>query len=222
VTAAAQPVAPAKPAKAPRVRVGDRVRVVDPHFVLRVGYPRSVRDYYAQVEQEQGAMLDALLKQYGWKGVEKLYGASPLSKLAGFPEPEEHPRLVAARKMILHQLAYLRAVKDHFGGRQRSLHFVYAPKAAGHESTVASLRTVATGRYFPPSGGKTYDGDYDWEPGGLSDQQAHRLATLDGYPLTQPWEGDDLIGKWPNKRPPEIPTYFLELVQPAHPSAVAD
>ena len=124
------------------IRENDRVRIVVPKIVTRVGYPKSVKDYVKVAEEKYGAQLRKDIK-WEW-AVEIAYGL---------------------------------AKTDGFGGRERSLHFEEKPEILGQEFTVSGIRTVQTGTYYPPHSSQTYYGEYDYEPGGLANMKAHRLAT---------------------------------------------
>lgn len=78
------------------------------------------------------------------------------------------------KEKLVDAFSYALLHRDHFGGAQRQIFFETRPSLEGQEAVVEKLRTVMTGVYFPPTG----SGE-DWEPGGLSQMKAHRLATLD-------------------------------------------
>lgn len=166
----------------PIIRAGDRVRVVVPKFVKRVGYPKSVEDYVPEVLEAAKTALAAALK--------------PAKTLAALATPTERTVLRIAR-----ELAYLRAKQDGFGGRERSIHFEDIPEHAGVVCTVHDVRTVMTGRYFAPSGGgyDYYTGESDYEPGGLDNMKPHRLASVSLY-RSGKFSTADL----------ELPVYHLE------------
>lgn len=133
------------------IRENDRVRIVVPKIVTRVGYPKAVKDYLAQAEERYGAQLRKDIT-HEW-----------------------------AVGKVLQQIAYGLAKTDGFGGRERSLHLEEKPELLGQEFTVSGIRTVQTGTYYPPHSSETYYGEYDYEPGRLMNMKAHRLATGFGW-----------------------------------------
>lgn len=147
------------------LRVGDRARIVTPKFVVRVGYPKVTEDYLPEVDAKVGPELFALL--------EKLLvidaGPTPGRIRLDTTRWPEH-RVV---KRIRHDLAYLLARADGFGGKTRTLHYREIPEAASEIIEVEELRTALTGTYFPP---RSYEDD--WEPGGLDNEVRHRLAKV--------------------------------------------
>ena len=131
------------------IRVDDRVRIIRPVVVVRVGYPKTVSDYLPEAEKK----FRALLHTEGLRG-----------------------RVI---EKVLREIAYGLAKADGFGGRQRTLHIKEIPDILGQEFRVMGIRTVKTGIYYPPAHGRSgwYGEEYDYEPGGLSDEKTHRLVT---------------------------------------------
>jgi hypothetical protein len=161
-----------------RIRVGDLVRVKIPKFVGRVGYPKDVDDYERELAEnpEKQELLNLVF--------EALTGDDQILGSTGTLDHREM-RKHRSRYRVEREIAYLMAVADGFGGRDRTIHWVEYPEHQDMECTVTGLRTACTGRYYAPSGGggRSYFGDdEDWyEPGGLSDMKHHRLAKVNLY-----------------------------------------
>lgn len=140
-----------------QIRVGDRVRIVNPVFVERVGYPKAMADYVAEIEQKisDRRLLDAFGDVFGhpWLGA----------------------RTRRAFDKIRRELAYLVAQRDGFGGNERSLHVVTHPDLTGCMAYVEGLETVVTGTYSRGYDGGCYS---DPEPPALERQVRHRLANV--------------------------------------------
>lgn len=185
-------------------RIGDKIRVLVPRVVERVGYPKSVVDYYPEVSKElciaegllSGLSLDA--------AVNNAEGLMLFSN-----------RLSIVSSRVISLAGYLRAKRDGFGGKIRSIHFArltYWPgcqmawhedppgyggnidKFVPFETVVLNKHVVKTGEYFPPySGYDSYTGEYDYEAGGLADQKTHvilvteygRFVSTDVEPVNQ-------------------------------------
>jgi hypothetical protein len=118
-------------------RIGDKVRIIRPRFILRVGYeltPGTVR---------------AVVAMRGFGGKE---------------------RKLFYKEVVPYGQVYCDGMTwDRTG-------LVY---------TVAGKSTVMTGKYYPPSGGQGFDGDWDYEPGGLEDMQCHVLLDIGGEKIEQ-------------------------------------
>lgn len=149
-------------------RVDDKVRVIIPKFVKRVGYPKSVADYLSVVDAKGGS-LDALFASFG---------------MLPFKRESEIKR---TRDKIRKELAYMLAKADGFGGRVRSIHLEEDLSFANAEARIVGVRTVTTGTYFPPSnvGGGGYDYYDEWEPGGLDNEKRVRVASIQSTAWTQ-------------------------------------
>ncbi|MFA6118092.1 MAG: hypothetical protein WC729_29165 [Sphingomonas sp.] len=134
-------------------RPGDRVRVLEPRRFVRCGYPKVPADYAVAAEElyRQLRTPDGQALRFGTK----------------------------AEGRILDALSYGLAQKDHFGGPERTVHTEQDLSLLEGTYIVQEVRSVKTGRYYPPSGGGTnYWGESDWEPGGLADEKVHRIARL--------------------------------------------
>ena len=140
------------------IRAGDLVRVINPIRVVRVGYPRTVKDYLPEIQARYKAELDTVFRSYRKSG----YRASRI------------------RERLELDLAYLEAKGDGFGGRQRSLHTREELSLRGQDLRVEAVRTVVTGTYYPATScPDRYYGGEDHEPGGLASAVHHRLAALE-------------------------------------------
>lgn len=150
-------------------REGDRVRILrGDRAIRRVGYaitPETVKD---EVAESQG-FKDALV--------------------ALGMDPHRHGR---AYRRLLSAACYAEVEKRGFGGRERSIHYKevvpygelhthdMAWDATGREATVSGKYVVRTGRYYPPCSWTSYEGEHDYESGGLEDAKTHVILRL-GY-----------------------------------------
>ncbi len=135
-------------------RVGDRVRIIEPCFVVRVGYPLSWPMLREEVSNDP-----RLLQTIALWGVEG-HGKAWYEILDGI-----------CRALVR---------KRGFGGRERSVFTVNKPDAAGQVSEVHKKRNVQTGTYHAPhysSGG--YYSEPEWEPGYLDHVKTRVLLATD-------------------------------------------
>ncbi|WP_372395228.1 hypothetical protein ABMY26_07095 (plasmid) [Azospirillum sp. HJ39] len=132
------------------IRVGDKVRILDPRLFIRCGYPLCHKDVMADLEENRSADVQAVAEKFGIAG-----------------QGVVRDRLVSA-------LAYGILRSKRFGGYERSIHLT-DPRdhLGGLVATVADKAVVVTGSYFPPSG---HCDDYD--PGGLDGAKSHVILTL--------------------------------------------
>lgn len=139
------------------IRIGDKVRVLRPRYIRRIGYPLIWYDLVDEVEKDP--RVGDALRALGYTG-------------------KKVPRDFQVA------VAKLRVQERGFGGRVRSIHHE-EPGVFGHfagvTSEVYAKRLAKTGVYFPPrSGVSHYDGEQWYEPGGLDECKTHIILTIDG------------------------------------------
>lgn len=144
--------------KRPTIRVGDRVRVVVPREVVRVGYPKRLEDYLPEVRGRFAGQLEAIRVELTLPDAKLLDGDGCAAD---------------AVLRVERELARTLAKRDGYGGRERTVHEVECPEYLGQETTVDSLRTVYTGTYVPGGG----DENGEWPPD-LRDKKGRRIATV--------------------------------------------
>jgi len=136
-------------------RVGDMIRIIEPKFVERVGYPQVWTDLFTEYRQHP-----------------KL---SEAMELLGIVNPRGR-----AQREFAEGAARAANRMAGFGGRERTIHhFTYVSyDYRGEECAVLAKRVVRTGVYYPPSGGQTWTDigyEYDYENGGLDGAKSHVL-----------------------------------------------
>jgi len=141
------------------IRINDRVRVVEPLVVIRVGYPKTVADYLPEVIAKSGAALrSAIWAAGGDDGV--------VDK-------------------TIREIAYLVAKADGFGGTDRQLFTEVHEELRGLETYVDGLRNRYTGTYhhgsYSSAGSSWYGYEENWEPAYLDPMVCHRVATLSAW-----------------------------------------
>jgi len=141
------------------IKPGDKVRVVRSRFIKRVGYPLVFTDLRAEFDEHP--KLEEALRLLGVMG--------------------ENSRCVGhAKRDAVEGLAKAAVRFRGWGGRERRIHYLEGSgDYTGREAEVMSKRVRQTGDYFPPWSGQTYEGEYDYEPGGLSNMKAHVILTTD-------------------------------------------
>lgn len=147
-------------------KVDDVVKVVNPVFVERWGYPLTWR--MLKPEFEDHPKLNEALALLG------LPRAAKQDDLVWTSQRYLHWK---AKNDIVEGLCRAAARDRKFGGNTRSLHTVEHPQYLGRELQVFEKRVVKTGEYYAPSG----RGE-DYENGGLSHQKSHiLLMTVGGW-----------------------------------------
>jgi hypothetical protein len=159
------------------IRPGDWVKIVDPRYIVRIGYPRSPSDYV--LDDDTNIAVAALI------GKCSRYPSQPFDQL------EENKQF----KRITAELKYLMALADGFGGDKREIYlseplpvdeydneYPYVlgkegPYYPGKPYQVESLRTKYTGQRDTDSDYNDYDGSYySWNI--FCPDKCYRLATI--------------------------------------------
>lgn len=145
-------------------REGDRVRIINPRFVKRVGYPLVWTDLVEEFEDNPN--FEQALKLLGIIG-------------------PEHKVINSDSRWVREFIrgCAMTAVRARgFGGNERKIFYRdddlgLSFGAFGDTVSVISKRIVKTGAYYPPSGGTDYYGECTYEPGGLDNCKTHILLS---------------------------------------------
>lgn len=159
------------------IRVGDRVRVVNPRRFVRCGYKLSKEDGIKEVLGEETKT----------ETLGPLFRGEPVH--ANEPKIHEFLRSIGIEKWrerdyrnLVDQLGYMMVYTKGFGGRQRELFFDNdIDHFHGKDFNVVEIKFVRTGEYYAPAGGREYDGEYWYEPGGLMEAKTHKVLGLNWY-----------------------------------------
>lgn len=159
------------------IRVGDTVKIINPDFFLRCGYPLSLQDGMDMILNDEEAM-----KALG-KGIDKAIGREytvPLKdEIVGLSSIMRPTKTSYDILKIIRILAYYRISNMKFGGKERKIFTVRKEEAKGHEFEVISKRVVNTGIYVPASGGyNSWGDDYDYDPAYLNNAKSHVILDL--------------------------------------------
>lgn len=181
------------------IRVGDTVKVVNPEFVVRVGYPLS---FEAAKEWVRANCVKDFERLVAFDG-----GVTELSD--PWSGREEGRILSALAKLYQQHMGY--------GGRERSIYTVRRDEELGKTYVVTDHRTVKTGIYCPPRheiSHSYYGTEYEYYPGKLKDQKTHGLLCL-GYHMQDWYEDKDFtFGLWIERRNVEKVGRSEEVIEP--------
>jgi hypothetical protein len=135
-------------------RVGDRVKIINPILVERVGYPLTPNDLLSEFMEHPN-----------------LHKAMELFNL--------HLDIPGCRLRLVHALTYIACANRGFGGRERKLHTSETPYLKDKIVKIEGKRIVKTGLYFPPSSWQSHEGEWDGHSGGLENEQTHIILDTD-------------------------------------------
>lgn len=147
--------------------VGDIVKIVSPAVVTRVGYPLSKQDALDTAEKEYNEKIVAFMREVG--------AAQPDDPL--FNSPEYDPCLYGD---LLNALAGYWLRQKGYGGKERKIYTEINEQLRNTTGwKVTSKRYVKTGTYCRGGYSGGFDGEPDYDPPYLSNEQTHTLLTLE-------------------------------------------
>ena len=132
------------------IRTGDTIEIINPEIITRIGYEFTYDDAVKEIREtyeEDILILLRTVKVSRWKKV---------------------------TKEIVKSLAYDLIHKRIRTGNVRKIYTERREELIGKKVKVMGKSLARTGTYYPPTGGGTdYNGEYDYEPGGLKDPKTH-------------------------------------------------
>lgn len=138
--------------------VGDLVKLVEPKEYLRTGYPLYLPAVIEDIEENQTELLRSVLK------------------VAGFPPDFQNRKVI---QKFINALAYGQIYQKGFGGSERTIHEGDLPEWVLTERfRVTKKYSTMTGTYYGPSYYRSYEGESDYEPGGLDNQTYNTILVL--------------------------------------------
>ena len=146
--------------------VGDKVRIVEPLQVVRVGYPLTKTDALDAAEKQYAEKIHTFMRELGLEHDDTAFGGA-----------DYDGRLY---NDLLDALASRWIRAKGFGGKERKV-YTEADERLRNTSgwTVSSKRRVKTGTYCAGGYSGGYDGEPDYDPPYLSNEQTHTLLTIE-------------------------------------------
>lgn len=170
-------------------KVGEKVRLINLLQFIRCGYPLSSRDIDKNPDlnnrkwQMMNAAALALLPNapkthYGSVGISGWLQAKRDDNSFHYNiDPRISYKLESAVNMAI-------LIENNFGGNKRIV--VEEPieilnYQVGTVLKVTKKRFVKTGKRYPSRSWTSYEGEHEYEPGGLENEQTHCVYELDGW-----------------------------------------
>jgi hypothetical protein len=139
--------------------IGNRIRIINPEFFVRCGYPMDLHEEKNRIYQDYGDQIQNFITQL-------------------IPPSWDGPYIDHTALEIAKALSYYSAKVNHFGGNERRIFTETHGGLKGKEFYVIGRKTVKTGTYVPGgrSGGYEYD---EWEAPYLANEETHIILLLD-------------------------------------------
>ncbi len=144
------------------IRVGDTVRIINPTFFLRCGYPMSFEEAFNKVYNSM------------FEDVRNLVNKIPC--LENFKNDQA---IDWAEIKIEKELAKLYLKLNHYGGRERKIYSEIIDQLKGRETVVCRKFVKYTGTYYPGYQASAWDDGDESEPAYLGNSKAHVILVLD-------------------------------------------
>ena len=145
------------------IRVGDTVRIINPAFFLRCGYPLSYEDAVNVINASLTSEIYSLLNKVPGLSTERYYHEFVRDLTAGNIERE---------------LAKLYLKLNRYGGRERKIYSEIIDQLKGREAVVHRKFVKYTGTYYPGYRASAWDDGDESEPAYLGNAKAHVILVL--------------------------------------------
>jgi hypothetical protein len=162
--------------------LGQFVRVITPKEFVRCGYPLTIKivmeQQFEEIEKDCARMFAALERKPApveEPQTSSVFGFSP----AVLAIPGIQIMSATVHGMLCAAIAAYRLEQQCYGGNVRSIVEQNGPFEVGQLWMVTGKRLVKTGKRFPSrSYYSAYSGEYDYEPGGLENEQTHCVYSV--------------------------------------------
>lgn len=167
------------------IRIGDTVKIINPEIVIRVGYPMSIEDAKKEIKELYHDEIVLFLDKTIYKQSDQRDSKyKTIFRITNYDELKIYNKIVSA-------MAYIHLQSKGFGGKEKKIHSEIRQDLLGITSKVRQIFIRKTGTYFPSSGGyNSYDGEYDYEPGGLANEKTHKILQLSH------WVNNEMVQMW--------------------------
>lgn len=191
------------------IRVGDRVKILVPDVVVRVGYPLTKADMMEKQTPEQLKAIQDMFRAFGI-----VMHPDMFTDYKSISNREDDRAYGHVRRIM----ASLQLRREGWGGRERRIHTHTLPMLRGCLATVDAKRVVKTGDYHPGWSGQDYwTGEYDCEPAYLSNEKTHVLYKLYVDGIGYSWTPDSENSISSDYKDIEIEAVNLAKIDPSKP-----
>lgn len=140
------------------IRKDDFVRINNPYFFLRCGYPLTMIDIENEIQEKHMSKIDELFKSF---------------------EIKDHNIRKRSYYEVIRAVAYEILRTRKFGGKERRIYTHCVPSLLNRPYKVSLVKTCVTGNYVASSGNySSWSEEYEYEQAYLEDQKSHRILYL--------------------------------------------
>jgi len=139
------------------IRVSDKVRIVNPEFFIRCGYPKTFEDVREEVVLKHSVDIESLLS--------KTHLTTDMLGLGDMGDA------LLCRNKIINAITYVKLKKTRFGGSERSIHTIRLEQYEGKEFHIFFVKTGTYQR-----GWRSHENDYS--PAFLAHEKTHKILSI--------------------------------------------
>lgn len=155
--------------KKEKIKVGDWVRIENPEFFVRCGYPLCLADVQEKLGKELGNKIDDF--------IDEVMEVPKLDRRLSVDDRKN--REVYER--ILYALSRFYIAQNRFGGAERKIYTKTFPEYQGRICRVEKKSFKMTGVYVSGFSSVDYFGEGEYEPAYLSKAKRHTLLHIVPY-----------------------------------------
>jgi len=170
------------------IRIGDRVRIVNPLIFIRCGYPLCKDDIRPNIIKNYGDVISELVRcvsqgeEFIIKNIENDNEPGVYEDYVALPHKEQR-----VNDSIVEELTFIQLASKQYGGDERSIHTRLEEKYRNKLFQVAGIKYVKTGRYV---GGGCFSSYDDYDPPCLTNSRTHKVLSLKDLENPIPFFGE--------------------------------
>lgn len=149
-------------------KIGSQVRIINPVFFERCGYPISIEMEIESIKKEHGNQICDFIRSLTKSPVE-------IADMKALDFRGVNPQTF---DKIIMAIAYDSLKAKKFGGRTRSVHTKARPEYLNQTAHISRMFRCKTGEYVPGHSYSTMDG-YEYDPPYLGNEKTHCIFELD-------------------------------------------
>jgi len=163
------------------IRVGDKVKIINPLVFVRCGYPLCKDDIRPNIIKNYGSIIRDLV--YSVSRGDKFMMSDDKGKYPDetFIQIKSNKNELSVNYKIIEELTFIQLNSKNYGGTERSIHTELKEKYRGKLFSVIGIKYFKTGNYVNGYGGYSYDGEYDYSPPYLENGKTHKILLLNEF-----------------------------------------
>src|SRR5574343_291263 len=158
------------------IRIGDKVKIINPELFVRCGYELVPGDLYEEIAKKYKEQIDNFLRSVFGPPKSKMINSDVFGELRSEFYNQD---VYTVEGKIIDALCYYEVKRRKFGGNERKIYTEPDEKCKNKIGIVERIKFVKTGIYSPgyESGGN-WACEPEWHPPYLKDETTHKILTV--------------------------------------------